>query len=110
MSEYITIKRWSLRDGRQESELVELVREEIASHYERLPGFVRLGLLHISGTRSYLALQYWKNRDTWRATVESDDYESWLQGYARTLEHWDKLMIFEEEWECEDPLEKGNGA
>ena len=110
MSEYITIKRWSLRDGRQEPELIELVREEIASHYEKLPGFVRLGLLHIAGTRSYLALQHWKNRDTWRATVESDDYESWLQGYAPMLERWDKLMIFEEEWESENVLEIGNSA
>ena len=110
MSEYITSKRWSLRDGRQESELVELVREETASHYEKLPGFVRLGLLHIAGTRSYLALQHRKNRDTWRATVESDDYESWLQGYGPMLERWDKLMIFEEDWECEDLLDKGNGA
>ena len=110
MSEFITIKRWSLRDGRQESELVELVREEIASHYEKLPGFVRLGLLHIAGTRSYLALQHGKNRDTWRATVESDDYEFWLQGYAPMLERWDKLMIFEEDWECEELLHKGNAT
>ena len=110
MSEYITIKRWSLREGRQESELVQLVRDEIASHYEKLPGFLRLELLHIAGTRSYLALQHWKNRDAWRATVESDDYESWLQGYAPMLERWDKLMIFEEEWQSENGLDIGNGA
>ena len=110
MSEFITIKRWSLRDGREESELVRLVREEIIPHYEKLPGCLRLGLLRIAGPRSYLTLQHWKNRGTWRATVESDGYESWFQGYAPMLERWDKLMIFEEEWESENVLDIGNGA
>ncbi len=110
MPEFITFKRWSLRDGREESELFRLVREEIIPHYEKLPGCLRLGLLQIAGTRSYLALQHWKNRDTWRATVESDDYESWFQAYAPMLERWDELMIFEEEWESEDVLNIGSGA
>lgn len=104
MSEFVTFKRWSLRAGREESELVRLVREEIIPHYEKLPGFLRLGLFHIAGTRSYLALQYWKNRDTWRATVQSDDYQAWFGAYKPMLERWDELMIFEEEWESEDVL------
>ncbi len=104
MSEFITFKRWSLRAGREESELVRLVREEIIPHYGKLPGFLHLGLLHIAGTRSYLALQHWKNRDTWRATVESDDYHAWYNAYKPMLERWDEIMVFEEEWESEDVL------
>ena len=37
MSEFITFKRWALRDGREEAELVELVREEIVPHFKKLP-------------------------------------------------------------------------
>ena len=59
MSQFITYRRWTLRDGREESELVELVREEIEPHYKKLQGCLSLGLLRIEGTRSYLALQYW---------------------------------------------------
>ena len=60
MSSFITFKRWRpLREERKESELVELVRAEIAPHYKKLPGLLRLELLHVKGTRSYLALQCW---------------------------------------------------
>ncbi len=52
MSEFITFKRWALRDGREEAELVELVREEIVPHFKKLPGCPGLGLLRILGTRS----------------------------------------------------------
>ena len=110
MSEFITFKRWALRDGQQESELIRLVREEIVPHFERLPGCLGLGLLRIAGTRSYLALQHWENRDTWHATIGSNDYESWYEAYTPTLERWDELMIFEEEWESEDLLETGRGT
>ena len=109
-SEFITFKRWSLRDGRQESELVKLVREEIIPHYEKLPGCLRLGLLSIAGTRSYLALLHWKNRGAWRAALQSDDYQAWYKAYKPMLERWDELVIFEEEWESEDVLDFGSGV
>ena len=47
MSEFVTFKRWTLRDGREESELVKLVREGIVPHFSKLPGCLRLGLLRI---------------------------------------------------------------
>ena len=81
MSEFITSKRWALRDGREESELLELVHEEIVPHFMKLPGCLRLGLLHLVGTRSYLALQYWQSR-----------------------ERWDEIMLLEEEWYAEELL------
>ena len=110
MSEFITFKRWSLRDRREESELVRLVREEIIPHYEKIPGYVRLGLLNIAGTRSYLALQHWKNRDAWRAAFQSDGNRAWYKAYKPMLERWNELMIFEEEWESEDVLDFGSGV
>lgn len=110
MPEFITFKRWSLRDGCVESKLVRLVREEIIPHYEKLPGCLRLGLLNIAGTRTYLALQHWKNRETWRAAMQSEDYQAWYKTFKPVLERWDELMIFEEEWECEDVLDIGSGV
>lgn len=104
MSEFVTFKRWSLRAGREESELVRLVREEIIPHYEKLSGCLRLELLKIVGTASYLALQHWKNRDTWRAAIQSDDYHAWYNAYKPMLERWDEIMVLEEEWESEDVL------
>ena len=105
MSGFITFKRWTLREERKESELVELVRAEIAPHYKKLPGLLRLELLHLKGTRSYLALQCWDSREQWRATTNSDYYRTWYQAYVPLLNRWNEIMVFEEEWEAEDLLE-----
>ena len=104
MAEFITYRRWTLRDGREESELVELVREEIVPHYKKLQGCLGLGLLRIEGTRSYLALQHWESRELWRKTVGSDYYKTWYEEYVPILDRWNKLMIFEDEWDAEDVL------
>ena len=93
-----------LRDGREESELIKLVREEIVPHFAKLPGCLRLGLLHIVGTRSYLALQYWQCRDHWLEATESDDYRTWYRDYLPILQRWDELMVFEREWDTEDVI------
>ena len=104
MAEFITYKRWTLRPGRDESELVELVRERIVPHFRKLQGCIRLGLLHIEGTRSYLALQHWESRERWRATTGSDYYRTWYEEYRPILDRWDEIMLFEEEWDTEDLL------
>ncbi len=101
MTEFVTYKRWRLKDGKRESDLVDLVRVEIAPHYGKLEGCVRLGLYRIRDTSSYLALQYWQSRETWEATTSSDFYRLWLDDYQPILERWDQLMEFEDEWEAE---------
>ena len=107
MSEFITFKRWALKDGSLESDLIDLVRKDIIPHFRKLPGCLRLGLLRIEGTRSYLALQYWESRESWEATTNSDYYRAWYEEYKPTLERWDELMTFEEEWEAKDMLDSG---
>ena len=104
MPEFITFKRWALRDGREESELLELVHEEIVPHFRKLPGCLRLGLSRIEGTRSYLALQYWESRKRWRETTGSDCYRTWYEEYIPILDRWDEIMVLEEEWDTEDLL------
>ena len=104
MPEFITFKLWALRDGREETELVELVHEKIVPHFSKLPGCLRLGLLRIEGTQSYLALQFWQSREVWRETTGSDYYRTWYREYLPILERWDEIMAFEEEWDAEDLL------
>ena len=104
MAEFITYKRWALRDGREESELVELVRKEIMPHFRKLQGCMGLGLRRIEGTRSYLALQYWESRERWLDTTASDYYRTWYEEYLPILDRWDEIMAFEEEWDAQDLL------
>ena len=104
MAEFITFKRWALRDGREETELVDLVREEIIPHFRKLPGCLRLELLRIKGTRSYLALQHWESHDRFRETTGSDYYPTWYREYLPILARWDAIMAFEDEWDAEELL------
>jgi hypothetical protein len=50
MAAFVTYKRWRLKDSKQEAALVDLVRNEIAPHYAKLGGCVRLGLHRIRDT------------------------------------------------------------
>ena len=108
MTEFITYKRWALRDGREESELVELVSQQIVPHFKKLQGCLRLGLRRIEGTRSYLALQYWESHERWRETTRSEYYRAWYEEYLPILDRWDAIMVFEEEWDAEELLGKSN--
>ena len=112
VAEFITHKRWRLKDDRQEAELVRLARDVIAPHYRRLPGCTGLGLLRIRGTRQYITLQYWTDAEAYADIISSGEYESWYQEYQPTLERWYELADFEAEWECEnigDVLAPGSG-
>ena len=104
MPQFVIVKQWALRQGHSKSELLDLAREQIVPHYNRLPGCLGLGLLRIRGTRSYLALQHWESREAWRSATSSDSYSDWLDAYRPTLERWNDMMEFEDEWETEDIL------
>lgn len=104
MSRLVVVRRWTLRDGRSESELLDLVQNRVIPHYDRLPACVGLGLLRIHATRSYLALQHWESRKARQSVMSSDAYADWVDAYEPTLERWNDMMEFEEEWETEDAL------
>ena len=101
MKEFVLYKRWRLKDAQQETALIDLVRNDTVLHYRKLEASVRLGLQHIAGTQSYLALEHWRSRVVWEATTASDYYESWFSEYQPILERWDRLMEFEDEWQTE---------
>ncbi len=104
MAEFTTFKRWTLRDGATEREVVQLVRAAIIPAYARWPGCIKLGLLRIDGTRSYLATQHWERRAARDAVLGSAEYASWCEAYQPALERWHAMMAFEDEWETEDVL------
>lgn len=106
MGQLVMVKRWRLREGCTETELLDLIRGSIVPHYRQLSGDVKLGLLRIRGTRSYLALQCWLDRAAWEAATQSDTYQEWFDRYVPILARWNELMEFEEEWEAEElPLD-----
>jgi quinol monooxygenase YgiN len=104
LGEFVTIRRWRLREEREEAELVRLVREEIEPHHRALSGDVRLGLLRIDGTRSYFAVQYWRSRGHWEAATQSASYAQWWAQYEPMLARWDQVMEFEAEFESQELL------
>jgi hypothetical protein len=101
MTAFVTYKRWRLKDGKPEADLVDLVRNKIIPHYARLGVPVGIALHRIADTSSYLALQHWPSRAAWEATTSSETYRSWLGEYEPILARWDLLMEFEDEWEAE---------
>jgi hypothetical protein len=104
MGRFITIKRWQLKQGREEADLVNLVKGSIMPHYESLSQAVRLRLWRIEATRSYLALQEWSSRAERETVLRSDAFQEWYRRYEPILARWHELMALEDEWETEELL------
>ena len=105
MRPYTTYKRWKLREGCGEADLVALVRGRIAPAYQQLPGCLGLGLQRIPATRSYLAIQYWQSLQARQEALAAESYRTWYAAYEPVLALWDGLMVFEDEWEGEELLD-----
>lgn len=101
MTQYLTYKRWRLRDGVAVGDVISLVRDRIVPHYRRLDPAVRLRLEVIDGARSILAIQRWPDRAGRDRRLASAGYADWLAAYRPILEEWDGLVEFEAEWEAE---------
>lgn len=104
MAHFTTMKRWRLKDGADEQELVRLVKEEIAPHYKALSAAVKLALWRIENTNSYFALQHWNSRSDWEAATTSSAYREWYEQYRPILARWDEIMEFEDECNTVDLL------
>ncbi len=101
---FITFKRWTLKEGCSEEDVVALVRDAIVPAYNRLPGCLGFGLMRVEGTNSYLATQKWESHAAYNASVSSEAYSKWRAGYFPTLGRWEEMMTFEEGWEAVDLL------
>jgi hypothetical protein len=104
MGHYITVKRWRLKEGRGEADLLALVTGSIMPHYARLSQAVRLRLWRVEATRSYWALQEWSSRAEREELLRSEAFQEWYRRYEPILARWDELMEFEDEWETEELL------
>ncbi len=100
MAEYITIRRWTLKDGTDESELVALVREGIIPAYKKQPGCLRLMLLRVADPPSYLATTHWESKAAYERWA-GEGGQSWRDEYRPILERWLELMSFQDEWETD---------
>jgi len=100
MADYVTIRRWSLKDGFEEAQLEDLVRTGIIPAYKQQPGCLRLELLRVRDPVSYMAITRWESRaayDRWAG----DEGQAWRDSYRDTLARWLEMMIFQEEWETD---------
>ena len=99
--QFVTIRRWALKDGASETELVEHVRERLIPAYREQPGCLDLELLRTSDSRSYLAITHWDTRASFDAWAGAGG-ASWRARYADILERWLAMMAFQAEWDAEE--------
>ena len=100
MTEFATIRRWSLNEGVDESVLLALVSERLIPAYKRVPGCLRQHLFRAGGPRSYVALTFWDGKasaDAWAGAAG----QAWRDEHRDILARWLELMSFREEFDAE---------
>src|SRR4051794_15822071 len=105
MAEYITFRRWLLKDDATEAALIALVRDEMVPAYRTQPGCERLELLRVASedARCYLAITRWQTRahfDAWAG----EGGQTWRDNYRPILERWLQMMTFDQEFTAEEVL------
>jgi hypothetical protein len=100
MANYVTIRRWTLKEGADEGAVLALVRDQIAPAYRSQPGCLSLNLLKLRDQPSYLAVTYWDSRASFDAWAGPPG-QPWRDAYRPTLERWLELMAFQDDMEAE---------
>lgn len=95
--EFITYKRWQLKDRRELPALRQLVADEIVPRYSVLPGCRLLRLEQVHDSDSVLTIQVWDDRETWQTVLESESYARWFREYEPILARWDNMVTFMDE-------------
>jgi len=101
MSQFVTIRRWALKDGAAEDELVALVRDRLIPAYREQPGCLELELLRTSDRGSYLAITHWETRAAFESW-SGPGGEAWRRRNTPMLERWLDMMAFQAEWDAEE--------
>jgi quinol monooxygenase YgiN len=91
--EYITLRRWMLKEGAEEAPLLALIRDEIVPAYKRQPGCRLLELVRLTPERTYLAVTVWESRAAFDAWA-GEGGQTWRDAYRLSLERWLELMTF----------------
>lgn len=97
---FVTIRRWALKQGADEGALLALVRDEIVPAYRAQPGCLSLNLLRVYDSNSYFAITYWEDRAAFDRWVGPDG-QTWRDTYRPVLERWLELMAFQEEHDAD---------
>jgi heme-degrading monooxygenase HmoA len=101
MGEFVTIRRWALKQASSEEELIAHVRDAIIPAYKEQPGCRELELLRTSDAGSYLAITHWDKRASFEAWAGPAG-ETWRVRHRADLERWLELMAFQAEWDAEE--------
>ncbi len=100
MPEFVTIRRWALKEAASEEALVDHVRKGLIPAYKEQPGCLELELLRM-GERSYLAITHWDDRSSFDVWAGPGG-QSWRDKHRPLLERWLELMAFQAEWDAEE--------
>jgi heme-degrading monooxygenase HmoA len=100
MADYVTIRRWALKQEHDEQALLAFVNESIVDAWREIPGCLSLNFLRVRGGSSYLAVTYW------RAKADSEAWAGqagapWREQHRGVLERWLELMTFQDEMEAD---------
>jgi len=100
MPNYVTVRRWALRPGRSQEELLQFVATDLVPTWKRIPGCLSLNLLAVRDSDAYLAVTYWESReafDTWSGSGG----QQWRDAHREVLSRWLELMVFQDEMDAD---------
>ncbi len=100
MANYVTIRRWALKPGHDEAEILSFVNEGVVAAWRKIPGCLSLNFLRVRDGASYLAVTYWESKedcDRWAGA----EGQSWRDEHRSILERWLQLVAFQDELETD---------
>lgn len=100
MADYVTIRRWARKAGKDEAEILSFVNGSIIGAWRKIPGCLSLNFLRVRDGVSYLAVTYWETKehcDRWAGP----DGQAWRDEHRTVLERWLDLMAFQDELEAD---------
>lgn len=95
----ILYKRWKPRQGATSEQIIAFVRDVTIPMYAKLSADVQIGLEFATDGRSILAVQKWTNRAAHEAATSGPAFKAWWKEYEPQLVGWDRLLVFDSEWE-----------
>jgi heme-degrading monooxygenase HmoA len=100
MANHVTIRRWSLKPGKDEPALLAYITGDIVPAWRKIPGCLSLNFLRVSDSVSYLAVTYWESKDDVERWTGPEG-QPWRDQHRALLERWLDFMAFQNELEAD---------
>jgi heme-degrading monooxygenase HmoA len=100
MANYVTMRRWGLKPGHTEDELLEFVNTGIVPAWREIAGCLSLNFLRVHNANAYLAVTYWDSKDASDRWAGAEG-QAWREQHRDVLERWLELMAFQDELETD---------